>query len=94
MTNYAQRNAAVQRKQMGSGAFVGIIMSLVFLVVAAGFAILGVLFITIPMPVVVLGVLLLLGAVVTALVSVGCIAESVRTLIRPAKAMDRVEALR
>lgn len=94
MSNYAQRNAAVQRKQMGSGAFIAIFISLVFLVVAAGFAILGVLFITIDKPVVVLGVLLLIGALATLAVSGACIAASVQALRRPAKALDRVEAMR
>ena len=93
MTNYAQRNEAVQRKQMGSGAFVAIFMSLVFLVVAAGFAILGVLFITNPMPVVVLGVLMLIGAVAVLVLSGACIAASVRTLRAPAKAKQRVERM-
>lgn len=93
MTNQAQRNDAVQRKQMGSGAFIAIFMSLVFLVVAAGFAILGVLFITNPMPVVVLGVLMLIGAVAVLLLSGACIAASVRTLRAPAKAKQRVERM-
>ena len=93
MTNQAQRNDAVQRKQMGSGAFIAIFMSLVFLVVAAGFAILGVLFITNPMPVIVLGVLMLIGAVAVLLLSGLCIAASVRTLRAPAKAKQRVERM-
>ncbi|WP_020096874.1 hypothetical protein [Microbacterium sp. 11MF] len=93
MTNQAQRNDAVQRKQMGSGAFIAIFMSLVFLVVAAGFAILGVLFITNPMPVVVLGVLMLIGAVAVLLLSGTCIAASVQALRAPAKAKQRVERL-
>ncbi|SCY35682.1 hypothetical protein SAMN05216488_1508 [Microbacterium sp. LKL04] len=93
MTNQAQRNDAVQRKQMGSGAFIAIFMSLVFLVVAAGFAILGVLFITNPMPVIVLGVLMLIGAVAVLLLSGACIAASVRALRAPAKAKQRVERM-
>jgi len=93
MTNHVQRNEAVQRKQMGSGAFVAIFMSLVFLVVAAGFAILGMLFITNPRPVIVLGVLMLIGAVAVLLLSGACIVASVRTLRAPVKAKQRVERL-
>ncbi|AZS44431.1 hypothetical protein [Microbacterium oleivorans] len=93
MTNYAQRNEAVQRKQMGSGAFIAIFISIVFLVVAAGFVILGMLFLTIPKPVIVLGIVMLLGAVVLLVVAVSCIVASVRALMRPAQAKARVERL-
>ncbi|CAL4860354.1 hypothetical protein [Microbacterium sp. MM2322] len=93
MSNYAQRNEAVQRKQMGSGAFIAIFVSLVFLVVAAGFAILGMLFLTIPKPVIVLGIVMLLGAVAVLIIAGACIAASVRALMRPAQAKARVERL-
>lgn len=93
MSNQAQRNAAMQRKQMGSGVFIAIFISLVFLVVAAGFAILGVLFITNPMPVIVLGVLMLIGAVVLLATSGACIVASVQAIARPAKAKARVDRM-
>ncbi len=78
-----QRFEETQRMRMGSGAFVGVMMSLVFLVVAAGFVILGALFISIPNPQIPLGVGMLLGAGLTGAGSLAGLAYSVRAIRNP-----------
>lgn len=77
----AQRFSTASRPSKGSGLFLGVMISLVFLVVAAGFGILGFLFLTMPNPPIVIGLIMLVGAVATVATSLGGIVFSIRALL-------------